>query len=116
MNETTRKLRQEIGMKAWNSKRSRMSADTILLLIADVWYKTLPPEIKNAAYGIQYAWNSARVDGGVALTLRDMNGWQLSILIGLIVEDGAYLTVDVVKWMLNNRQTIIDLIPNNRWE
>jgi hypothetical protein len=111
-NSYTQILREPFSMKAWNSKRSKMSFDIIFPMIARdterwaskdtaTWQK-----ISTMAYGLAHELRRGTLDGGYQMAIERMNGWQITALIGEICAECRTMN-QIVDFLAAHRGEIV---------
>lgn len=112
--ENTAMLRKALGMKAYNSKRSKFSFETFMQFANDNIGFIAKSRDGNDLYYVEamimaLAMNYARgiLDTDLSMVLRSLNGWQTSALIGKLAADCRTID-DSIIWLKANRESIIN--------
>jgi hypothetical protein len=113
-NEITQAVRATLNIRTWNSQEAKRDGLTALILLRDVYHTYLTPEVRNAVYGIFYTTQTARCSAAISLTLRDMNAFQVTKLVGMVAAE-CHLTTEVVRWLNAHEAEVLALLPNNKW-
>lgn len=112
--QITKDVRSVLNIRTWNSQEAKRDGLTALMLLQDVYTAYVSPEVRNAVYGIFYTSQTARCSAAISLTLRDMNAFQVTKLVGMIAAE-CHLTIEVVKWLNAHEADVLALLPNNKW-
>jgi hypothetical protein len=91
--KTTSQIRQTLGLKAANSKRSKLDW-TFVTGLADL----LGYDANRAIYGLQWAVGTGRLTATAEMTIRRMNAWQFSRLVGEVIDSGISQN-DTPRWL-----------------
>jgi hypothetical protein len=92
-NPTTHQIRQTLGLKAANSKRSRLDWTFVSGLADRLGY-----DVNRAIYGLQWAVSTGRLTATAEMTVRRMNAWQFSGLVGEVIDSGVSQN-DTPRWL-----------------
>lgn len=92
-NQTTRQIRQTLGLKSANSKRSQLDWTFVSGLSDRLGY-----DANRAIYGLQWAVSTGRLTATAEMTIRRMSAWKFSDLVGEVIDSGISQN-DTPRWL-----------------